>query len=166
MLYNEPSRLAAYNTWANARLYDAATALNDFERKRDVKAYFISLHGTLNHMLVADRLWLYRLTGEGVAPESLDTVLYDQFSELREAREVEDKRIMQVVSELSSTDLSREIDYTNTRGDAKVLPVGVILTHVFNHQTHHRGQATHILRQLGVAEPPSLDLLYFALPSA
>jgi len=166
MLYNEPSRLAGYNAWANARLYDAATALTDFERKRDVKAYFTSLHGTLNHMLAADRIWLHRLTGEGPLPQTLDGVLFEQFSELREAREAEDKRIARVVNALSPDDLVRELDYTNTRGDAMVLPIGVILTHVFNHQTHHRGQATHILRQLGVAEPPSLDLLYFALPSA
>ena len=57
-------------------------------------------------------------------------------------------------------------EHVFTRGEAKALPLGVVLTHVFNHQTHHRGQATHILRQLGVAEPPSLDLLYFALPTA
>ncbi|WP_424993775.1 DinB family protein [Oceanicaulis sp.] len=166
MLYSHPSRMAAYNTWANARLYDAATALNDFERKRDVKAYFTSLHGTLNHMLTADRIWLKRLTGEGDAPDRLDAVLFDQFSELREAREVEDKRLMDYASEVRADQLGDTLDYVNTRGEAKALPLGVVLTHLFNHQTHHRGQATHILRQLGVAEPPSLDLLYFALPTA
>ena len=158
--------MAAYNTWANARLYDAATALTDFERKRDVKAYFTSLHGTLNHMLVTDRIWLKRLTGEGEAPAELGVTLFDQFSELREAREVEDKRLTGFVASLSEADLDQVLEYVNTRGEEKALPVGVILTHLFNHQTHHRGQATHILRQLGVAEPPSLDLLYFALPSA
>jgi len=166
MIYSQPSKLAAYNTWANARLYDAATALTDFERKRDVKAYFTSLHGTLNHMLVADRIWLRRLTGEGDAPARLDTVLFESFSELREAREAEDKRLMGHVATLGSRDLQTQLDYVNTRGEAQSLPVGVVLTHVFNHQTHHRGQAAQILRQLGVAEPPSLDLLYFALPGA
>jgi len=166
MLHSQPSRFAAYNAWANARLYDAATALTDFERKRDVKAYFTSLHGTLNHMLVADRLWLHRLTGEGAPPQALDAVPYEQFSELREAREAEDKRLMTYMASLDSADLERVVDYENTRGEEKSLSLGVIVAHVFNHQTHHRGQATHILRQLGVAEPPSLDLLYFALPGA
>lgn len=166
MLYSHPSRMAAYNTWANARLYDAATALTDFERKRDVKAYFTSLHGTLNHLLTADRIWLKRLTGEGEAPAKLDTVLFDQFSELREAREAEDKRLMDYAATVKPDQLETIFEYVNTRGEAKALPLGVVLTHVFNHQTHHRGQATHILRQLGVAEPPSLDLLYFALPTA
>ena len=166
MLYSHPSRMAAYNTWANARLYDAATALTDFERKRDVKAYFTSLHGTLNHLLTADRIWLKRLTGEGEAPAKLDTVLFESFSELREAREAEDKRLMDYAATVKPDQLETILDYVNTRGEAKALPLGVVLTHVFNHQTHHRGQATHILRQLGVAEPPSLDLLYFALPTA
>lgn len=159
-------RFAAYNGWANARLYDAATALKDTERKKDVKGYFRSLHGTLNHLLVADRIWLRRLTGEGEAPTGLDTVLYENFGELRAAREAEDKRIIAYVAGLEASDFARVIHYGNTRGEAKELPLGVILAHLFNHQTHHRGQASHILRQLGVAEPPALDLLYFALPSA
>lgn len=160
------SRFAAYNAWANARLYDAATALDDFERKRDVKGYFTSLHGTLNHLLCADRIWLQRLTGASDAPKALDTLLYDQFPELREAREHEDQRISEFVAGLSAADLTAELAYENTRGEAKVLQRQLILAHVFNHQSHHRGQATQIMRQLGVAEPPALDLLYFALPSA
>jgi len=159
-------RFAAYNAWANARLYDAATALTDFERKRDVKGYFKSLHGTLNHLLVADRIWLHRLTGEGHAPRSLDDILFEHFSALREAREAEDDRLTTYVAGLTAADLPAEIAYSNTRGEAKRLPRSIILAHMFNHQTHHRGQATHILRQLGVAEPPALDMLYWALPSA
>lgn len=160
------SRFAAYNAWANARLYDAATALTDFERKRDIKGYFTSLHGTLNHLLGADRIWLHRLTGAGEPPTRLDAVLYDTFADLREAREAEDRRIAEFVSGLEAADLDTELDYENTRGEAKTLARQMVLTHLFNHQTHHRGQATQMLRQLGVAEPPALDLLYFALPSA
>lgn len=159
-------RFAAYNAWANARLYDAATALTDFERKRDIRGYFQSLHGTLNHLLTADRIWLHRLTGEGEAPSRLDATLFDDFNALREARETEDARISAYVAGLTDEDLQAVVDYHNTRGEPKSLMLKLILAHVFNHQTHHRGQATHMLRQLGVAEPPALDLLYFALPSA
>lgn len=159
-------RFAAYNEWANARLYDAATALKDTERKKDVKGYFRSLHGTLNHLLVADRIWLYRLTGEGEAPARLDAVLFESFAELRVAREAEDRRLVAYVAELGAGRFDEPVRYGNTRGEAKELPLGVILAHLFNHQTHHRGQASHILRQLGVTEPPALDLLYFALPAA
>lgn len=159
-------RLAGYNTWANARLYDAATALRDFERKKDVKAYFRSLHGTLNHILVGDRIWMHRLTGEGFPPQSLDDVLYENFSELREAREAEDERIAAYVEALKDSDLDEQLEYLNTRSEPRSLERRVIMTHFFNHQTHHRGQASHIMRQLGVEEPPALDLLYYELPTA
>lgn len=159
-------RLAAYNAWANARLYDAATALSDFERKRDIKGYFTSLHGTLNHLLVADRIWLRRLTGEGPMPTALKEQAFEVFTELREARESEDQRIARYVGDLNEAQIAEELGYQNIRGETKTLPVGIVLSHLFNHQTHHRGQATQMLRQLGVAEPPALDLLYFALPTA
>lgn len=160
-------RFAAYNAWANARLYDAATALNDFERKREVKpAYFKSLHGTLNHILAADRIWLRRLTGEGEAPAALDAELFADFSALRQAREAEDRRIAAYVDALEPDGFDRTVDYANMRGDSKSLPLGLVLTHLFNHQTHHRGQAAAVLRQLGVTEPPALDFLYFALPAS
>jgi uncharacterized damage-inducible protein DinB len=159
-------RFAAYNAWANARLYDAATALTDFERKREIKAYFTGLHGTLNHMLAADRIWLQRLTGTGAAPSELNAILHEVFTELRDAREAEDRRLSDYVAGLTTADVEAELAYTNTRGEDNSLPVKLILAHVFNHQTHHRGQATQMLRQLGVAEPPALDLLYFALPTA
>lgn len=157
-------RLAAYNAWANARLYDAATALTDFERKRDVKGYFASLHGTLNHLMVADRIWLKRLTGTGDAPAALGTILFEAFTELREAREAEDERLLHYVAGLDPAAYEATLAYKDTRGEDKALPVKLVLTHLFNHQTHHRGQATQMLRQLGVAEPPALDFLYFALP--
>ena len=158
-------RFAAYNAWANARLYDAATALTDFERKRDIKGYFASLHGTLNHLLVADRIWLKRLTGAGDAPSRLDAILFETFTALREAREAEDERLSDYVAGLDEAGLDASLSYQNTRGEDKVLPIKTVLAHLFNHQTHHRGQASQMLRQLGVAEPPALDLLYFALPA-
>ena len=159
-------RFAAYNAWANARLYDAATALTDFERKRDVKGYFASLHGTLNHLIAADRIWMKRLTGSGEAPPPLGSILYDSFTELREAREADDARISAYIASLDAAAFEAILTYQSTHGAEKKLPVKVVLTHLFNHQTHHRGQASQMLRQLGVAEPPALDFLYFALPTA
>lgn len=165
-MLNHLRRFAAYNAWANARLYDAATALSDFERKRDIRAYFKSLHGTLNHILVADRIWLARITGEGEASRALDAELFSDFAALRAAREEEDARLSAFTGGLNAADLDRDIAYQNTRGEAKSLQLAAILAHMFNHQTHHRGQASHMLSQLGVAEPPALDYLYFALPGA
>jgi uncharacterized damage-inducible protein DinB len=67
---------AAYNAWVNERLYDAASHIPDAEYRRDRGAFFGSLHGTLNHLLVGDRIWMRRFTGEGEAPTRLDAVLY------------------------------------------------------------------------------------------
>ncbi len=85
---------AAYNAWANGRIYEAAAALGEDEFRRDTGAFFKSLMGTLNHILVADRVWMKRFTGEGDAPASLDTILFSDFAKLRAARETEDKRIV------------------------------------------------------------------------
>ena len=85
--------LAGYNAFANGRVYGAAAQLSDAEYRADRGAFFKSMHGTLNHLLVADRLWLRRFTGEGDAPNRLDAILFEDFLELRAAREAEDARI-------------------------------------------------------------------------
>ena len=67
---------AAYNRWANARIYDAAAELSDEDYRRDVGAFFRSMHGTLNHLLATDRIWMKRFTGQGETPNSLDAILF------------------------------------------------------------------------------------------
>ena len=83
-------RLAAYNKWANARLYQAALALSEPDYRRDVGAFFKSMHGTLNHLLLTDRLWLKRLTGQGEHPNRLDAIIHEQRRDLALARADED----------------------------------------------------------------------------
>src|SRR5215469_9951597 len=104
--------LAAYNEWANQRLYDAAAALSDGDYRADRGAFFKSLHGTLNHILVGDRIWMRRFTGEGEAPSRLDAVLFEDFATLRAAREAEDRRIEAYVNNLDDDDLSAKFAYT------------------------------------------------------
>jgi uncharacterized damage-inducible protein DinB len=87
------SMLAAYNSWANRRLYEAAAALSDADYRADRGAFFKSVHGTLNHLLVGDRIWMKRFTGEGDAPTKLDAILFDDLPSLRSARVAEDARI-------------------------------------------------------------------------
>lgn len=159
------SRFAAYNAWANTRLYDAAEALDPAARTRDIGAYFTSLHGTLNHILVADQVWMRRLTGEGPDPRELDEVTLPGFRALRRAREAEDARIKFYVDALDEADFGAMVDHANLAGQPQQLERGAILAHLFNHQTHHRGQAHQSLKQLGL-EPPALDLLYFLRPKA
>ena len=152
---------ADYNRWANALVYDACAALSDEEYRADKGAFFGSAHRTLNHLLAADRIWLKRMTGSGTAPEALDAILFDEFGELREAREVEDQRLIGLVGTLTEEQLAQPFTYTPISNPTAITqPLGPVLSHVFNHQTHHRGQVHMILSTLG---KPSLalDLIYF-----
>ena len=153
--------LAAYNAWANARLYDAAAALSEPEYRADRGAFFRSVHGTLNHLLVADRIWMRRFTGEGEAPGQLDAILHDDLASLRAARAAEDGRIAAFVAALTDADLARGLRYRPITNPTEVeRPLAPLLLHLFNHQTHHRGQAHAILTGLE-RDTPSLDLLIF-----
>jgi uncharacterized damage-inducible protein DinB len=82
-----------YNAWANSRVYDAAARLTAEQYRADCGAFFKSVHGTLNHLLATDRIWMQRFTGEGDAPNRLDAILFETFGELRAAREAEDRRL-------------------------------------------------------------------------
>ena len=148
---------AAYNRWANARLYDAALALDDAPYRRNVGAFFKSLHGTLNHLLVTDRIWLRRLTGEGEAPNRLDAILYDDRRALALARAAEDERILRYVAGLDDRELDAAFQYANTAGTPFAAKRGDVLAHLFNHQTHHRGQIHCMLTQAG-GKPHDTDL--------
>jgi len=152
--------LARYNAWANARLYAACGELSDTDYKAERKAFFGSIHGKLNHVLVGDLLWMGRLTGEMPNIASLDTILHDDFASLRAAREAEDARIIAHVQDLSAEELNAVLVYRTMAGEANETPVRWVLTHMFNHATHHRGQAHGLLSQVP-ADPPPLDLIYF-----
>ncbi|MCR4267787.1 DinB family protein [Nitratireductor sp. ZSWI3] len=153
--------MAAYNLWANERIYDAAAALDAEALGRDVGAFFKSMIGTLNHVLVADRIWMKRFTGEGDAPNRLDAVLHTALPALRIAREAEDRRILAWISGLDEEALSGRFTYV-TVTDVRTVSqrMAPALSHFFNHQTHHRGQAHTILSLLD-RDPPSLDLIQF-----
>ena len=152
---------AAYNKWANTRLYDAASALSKDELERDMGAFFKSMLRTLNHLLATDRIWMKRFTGEGDAPNALDAMLFPAFATLRAAREAEDVRIVEWVGRLKEKDLAGRFTYL-TLSDMRTVSqrLAPALGHFFNHQTHHRGQAHMILTALG---QPSivLDLAQF-----
>ena len=154
-------QLAGYNRWANARLYGAALALPDELYRRPTGVFFKSLHGTLNHLLLTDRIWLKRLTGSGDHPNRLDAVLYEDRGELTKARIAEDDRLVRVVDGYDETALAKLHSYQTTSGKPQEQVLSDMLLHLFNHQTHHRGQAHSCLSILTGAEPPPLDLLVF-----
>lgn len=152
---------AGYNAWANRRLYDAAGTLSDEHYRSDRGAFFKSVHGTLNHLLVTDRIWLQRMTGTGDAPDRLDAILFDALPDLRAAREAEDARLLAYVGGLTAEQLAGVIRYRRvSTPDVYEQPLAPALAHLFNHQTHHRGQA-HCLLTILTGKAPELDLLYY-----
>ena len=150
-----------YNAWANNRLYDAAAQLGIEQYRADRGAFFKSVHGTLNHLLVTDRIWMQRFTGEGDAPDSLDAILFETFETLRAAREAEDRRIVCFVDALDDARIEGTIKYRRVSSPEQFeQQLSPALAHWFNHQAHHRGQAHALLTGL-VGNAPPLDLLIF-----
>ena len=152
-------RFANYNKWANTRLHDACAELSDDDYFRSRPAFFGSIHGVLNHMMVADTIWTSRLRGTSPAI-ALNAEMYAERVALRRAREAMDGDIVALMATMTDADMAGDVTYKTTGGDPFTMPRGVILQHFFNHQAHHRGQAHDLLSQTDVA-PPVLDLLYF-----
>jgi uncharacterized damage-inducible protein DinB len=162
--------MADYNRWMNERLYAAAATLDDAALYADRGAFFGSLFGTLNHLVVADTLWLKRFATHpvgamGLAPlqhEPMPTRLAqpmgDTLAELATRRVWLDGLIADWVALLTDDDLDARLAYRNSKDVPATRNVFALLMHVFNHQTHHRGQATTLLSQSGVDMGPT-DLL-------
>lgn len=155
--------MAQYNLWANSKIYDLVASLTEAERQRDLGAFFESIHGTLNHVLLGDRAWLGRFaTGTCYKfpalqnaklifnVESLAQILYSDFAELRRERSETDQVIETWMQELEPEMLSTRVHYANpARGIEREHCLWFGLAHFFNHQTHHRSQVTTLLHQLG-----------------
>ena len=154
---------ARYNAWANRRLYDAAAALPDADYRAERGAFFGSLHKTLNHLLATDRIWMHRFTGEGPTYTRLDVVPCEDFQLLRSEREAEDRRIEAFVDGLDEARLAQTFTYRTITSPMDVTqPLAPALSHFFNHQTHHRGQAHALLSGIGGRDAaPSFDLILF-----
>jgi len=155
---NHYALLSRFNAWANERLYAACEQLDDAAYFADRKAFFRSIHGTLNHKLVVDRLWLGRIEGVDSGIGSLAQVLYPERAALRAARRVEDRRLIGLVADMTPQTLTRPLHYHFMSGAAAETRVDLILLTLFNHQTHHRGQVHNMLSQAG-ATTPELDLV-------
>lgn len=155
--------LARYNRWMNDKLYGLAATLSDEERRRDQGAFFRSLHGTFNHLLLADRIWLARFTGVtlphgfiGPGIRSLDQELHHDFEDLRAARTLTDDELSAWISGLTEEHLTGPLVYLRS-DQRQETPLWWAVAHLFNHQTHHRGQITTLLTQQG-CDPGVTDL--------
>jgi len=151
------AQYALYNRLANETLYAACADLSEAERRRDLGAFFKSVHGTLNHLLLGDRIWMTRFEGGSHPSTDLGAVVHEQFEALRAARREMDVRIETFFAALPPGFLGGALRYVNNSGFDSDDPVEVILPHFFNHQTHHRAQIHTMLSQLG-RDPPVLDL--------
>ncbi len=154
--------LADYNRWMNERLYARCGELPAAERERDRGAFFGSISGTLNHIMLADMLWLDRFYQ--VAPRrrfsTLDETVYADFAELSAARARLDAEISDWVATLDDAWLAQPVTFTSlVSPNPRSFRRGDALLHFFNHQTHHRGQVTTLLKQAGI-EPGVTDLLW------
>ncbi|MEO8655838.1 MAG: DinB family protein [Ramlibacter sp.] len=163
--------LARYNRWFNLRLYDACEQLSDEERKGDRGAFFGSIHGTLNHLIWGDQLWLQRFSAQGTNFPALaggllalpqgavhDTVLQEEWGDLRAQRGRLDEAIEHWVRDMQPDFLSQTMRYANSKGVRREHPAWQAMAHFFNHQTHHRGQVTTLLVQAGI-DPGVTDLI-------
>jgi uncharacterized damage-inducible protein DinB len=162
---------AKYNREFNLSLFTQLAGLGETERKRDMGAFFGSIHGTLNHILLADRIWLghFAKAIPGMSALSNAKLVYEfqslrqevagDFDELLHERQATDQVITNWAGELTDELLAQTMRYSNSKGQVREHPVWLAVAHMFNHETHHRGQVTAMLYQLGY-DPGVTD--YFA----
>ncbi|WP_368737878.1 DinB family protein [Massilia sp. CCM 8734] len=154
--------MASYNSWMNQKIVDAAATLPAHELAAERGAFFGSLLGTLNHLVAADTIWLRRFATHPArfgaldavlalpAPGALDAVYSDDLAVLAAHRRWLDGLIEKWLAQLAEADLDHVLHYASTKGIRSQKRFGDLLLHFFNHQTHHRGQASTLLSQAGV----------------
>lgn len=163
---DEIVRMARYHAWATERLLSAVAVVPDEAYRQSCGLYFGSIHGTLNHLALADgEIWYPRFTGKRSASLSLDAELESDRAALTSRLLAATARWPRYIENLDEAALAGDLRYTMTTGQARVLPVAAALFHVFNHGTHHRGQVTAALSMLGFDYPP-LDLPFMIFAEA
>ncbi len=158
-------RMARYNRWQNENLYGVADTLSDAERRRDRGAFFGSIHATLNHLLWADRVWMSRLAAtprtDGGIPQSVS--LYADWNDLKRERGAFDAVVLDWADRLDTASLAGELTWYSGAIKAEVRkPKWLLVTHMFNHKTHHRGQVHCMLTQAG-GKPGDTDLPFMPM---
>jgi uncharacterized damage-inducible protein DinB len=154
--------MAAYNADMNQKLYAAAATLSHEQLVADRKAFFGSLLNTMCHIEVADIVWLKRFASHPAAfpalqatrelpmPPALDQPIAANLADWLELRRKLDAIISAWAAQVREADLAHPFFYANMKGDQFSRRFGSVVLHFFNHQTHHRGQASTLLSQEGV----------------
>ncbi len=158
--------MAAYNAWMNDKVYDLAATLSDAQRKQDRGAFFRSVLGTLNHLLFGDLAWLGRFKDGAPRVARTDEILHEDFAALRSARADLDREIQDWAAAVDPDWLAAPFRYRSLiTGQEGERPAWLLVSHMFNHQTHHRGQLTTLLTQFGL-DIGVTDLAAMPLPAA
>jgi len=159
--------MAQYNLRMNTQVYNAASELSAEELCQDMGAFFESILGTLNHILVGDLFWLNRFALLHGAdsnqfaslkalknfpkPNALNQILFEDFSELKETRKKLDLVIQEwLTKDACHEDFKQDLTYHNSKGEGATRDFGELVAHLFNHQTHHRGQVSTLLSQKNI----------------
>ncbi len=155
-------RMARYNRWQNQNLYGVADTLDDAERRRERGAFFGSIHKTLSHLRWADQTWMSRFASDvakplGGIPDSVS--LFPDWDELKRERAGFDETMIGWADNVDPAWLTGDLTwFSGALGRELTRPVSILVTHFFNHQTHHRGQVHCMLTQAG-GKPHATDLM-------
>lgn len=156
--------LARYNRWMNDKVYAASAQLSDAERKADRGAFFKSIHATLNHLVWGDAMWLGRFTQGTALERAMPTVsagvdMYPDWAALQMARQALDAELDAWAGSLDAAWLAHDFSwYSGLSKTTRSKPAWLLVTHMYNHQTHHRGQVTTLLAQQKIDLGPT-DLM-------
>lgn len=152
--------MAQFNKWANAQISEAISQIPEDEYLKERGSFFGSIHGTLNHLLLVDRLWRGRMIDEPYPADRLDLIVAEDRDIYIRERATEDDILIDFVDSLSPEDLEGDVSYSTLIGFSATDKRRTILAHMFNHATHHRGQAHDQLSQVPM-DPPPLDLMIY-----
>lgn len=150
--------MAAYGAWMNGRMLDLCGRLPDANRRRDLGAFFKSVHGTFDHLIFGDVAWMGRFTGSSMPGQPAGEIAYESWDELDAARRALDRRMAAWAKDVTNAWLAADMTYTSgIDGRTRTLPRWILATHMINHGTHHRGQLSTLMKQLGL-DPGTTDL--------
>lgn len=152
--------MAEYHGWAYATLFAALDALDEERYRLDTGLFFRSIHGTLDHLLLVDRLWYGRLVGDPWQAVKLSDPMVADRTELREELLGRSACWRRYLESVTDADLAGIAEFRKIDGSPARLPRATCVLHVFNHGTHHRGQVSAVITQLG-GKAPEMDLPYF-----
>ncbi len=153
--------LSDYQQWANDRLFAALGSLDPAQLSSPQGLFFGSIHHTTDHIMQVGRLWCARLRGE---PYQADykRILYPDWNQLIEMTQSQSAELSLLLEARDEAFFDERLAFTSSNGQAREMWVRDVLTHMMNHQTHHRGQISAVITRLG-GTAPEMDYFYYKI---